>query len=77
MQVRSYFLDTDGFWHRLDIIACIVHKVVKELDISQNVETKSRRIPGTSETLLYITFGYMSTNYFMFGTLLQSKANMM
>ena len=35
MQVRGSFLDTDGFWHRLDIMACIVHKVVKELDIAE------------------------------------------
>ena len=28
-------MDTDRFWHRLDIIACIVHKVVKELDIAE------------------------------------------
>ena len=28
-------MDTDRFWHRLDIMACIVHKVVKELDITE------------------------------------------
>ena len=28
-------MDTDRFLHRLDIMACIVHKVVKELDIAE------------------------------------------
>ena len=28
-------MDTDRFWHRLDIMDCIVHKVVKELDIAE------------------------------------------
>ena len=28
-------MDTDRCWHRLDIIACIVLKVVKELDIAE------------------------------------------
>ena len=28
-------MDTDRFWHRLDIMACIVHKVAKELDIAE------------------------------------------
>ena len=28
-------MDTDRFWHRLGIMACIVHKVVKELDIAE------------------------------------------
>ena len=35
MQVIGKFLDTDRFWHGLDIMACIVHKVVKELDIAE------------------------------------------
>ena len=35
MQVRGLFVDTDRFWHILDIMACIVHKVVKELDIAE------------------------------------------
>ena len=35
MQVRGYFLDADIFWHRLDIMGCIVHKVVKELDVTE------------------------------------------
>ena len=34
MQVRGYILDIDRFLHGLDIMACIVHKVVKELDIA-------------------------------------------
>ena len=28
-------MDTDRFWHRLDIMASIVHTVVKELDIAE------------------------------------------
>ena len=28
-------MDTDRFWHRLDIMACIVHKFVNELDIAE------------------------------------------
>ena len=28
-------MDTGRFWHRLDIMACIVHKVVKELNIAE------------------------------------------
>ena len=28
-------METDMFWHRLDIMACIVHNVVKELDIAE------------------------------------------
>ena len=28
-------MDTDRFWHRLDIMACFVHMVVKELDIAE------------------------------------------
>ena len=28
-------MDTDRLWHRLDIMDCIVHKVVKELDIAE------------------------------------------
>ena len=28
-------MDTERFWHRLDIMACIVQKVVKELDIAE------------------------------------------
>ena len=35
MQVRGSFLDTDRFWHGLDIMACIVHKVVRELDVAE------------------------------------------
>ena len=35
MQVRGYFLDSERFWHRLVIMACIVHKVVKELDVAE------------------------------------------
>ena len=35
MQVGGYFSDSDRFWHRLDMMACIVHKVVKELDIAE------------------------------------------
>ena len=31
----GYFLDIDKFWPRFDIMACIVHKVVKELDIAE------------------------------------------
>ena len=35
MQVRGYFFDIDRYWHRLDIMACIEHKIVKELDIAE------------------------------------------
>ena len=28
-------MDNDIFWDRLDIRACIVHKVVKELDMAE------------------------------------------
>ena len=28
-------MDADRFLYRLDIMACIVHKVVKELDIAE------------------------------------------
>ena len=32
---KRLILDTDRFWHSLDIMACIVHKVVKELDVAE------------------------------------------
>ena len=28
-------MEADRFWHGLDIMACIVHKVVKELDVAE------------------------------------------
>ena len=28
-------MDADRFWHRLDLMACIVHKVIKELDVAE------------------------------------------
>ena len=28
-------MDIDRYWHTLDIMACIVHKIVKELDIAE------------------------------------------
>ena len=28
-------MDTDRFWHGLVIMACIVHKIVKELDVAE------------------------------------------
>ena len=49
MQEKGYFLDTDKFWHRLDIMALMYIRLLMN-KISQNVETKSRRIPET-ETL--------------------------
>ena len=35
MQIRGYFLDIDRLWQRFDIVACIVHNVVKELDFAE------------------------------------------